>query len=247
MYSMNGIIKNRILQVTFALVIFCCLSTLPLKVALAHETVVTPDCDWGIVDYQAEDVQVSPSCDEQVVRARQLQAHVYWIPVTGPCLPSGYQNTSYSQGYFAKESDDVQWQYSWFDHACLPDPGYIVTDEHEAYRQHPGCDTYHVPVVDGDGLNNFKCVPGSNNPPSVYLIGALGLGLFISTVTDTQQQVMFIAFFFMLTFMLMSGIFTPVESMPLCPGAIGLVDASQGDHPCCLSTACCWFCVTQAP
>ncbi|WP_346863914.1 ABC transporter permease [uncultured Draconibacterium sp.] len=49
----------------------------------------------------------------------------------------------------------------------------------------------------------------------VYLISVLGLGLFISTVTDTQQQVMFVAFFFMMIFILMGGIFTPVESMPV--------------------------------
>jgi len=48
----------------------------------------------------------------------------------------------------------------------------------------------------------------------LYLIGVLGLGLFISTVTETQQQVMFISFFFMMIFILMGGIFTPVESMP---------------------------------
>lgn len=49
---------------------------------------------------------------------------------------------------------------------------------------------------------------------SVYLISVLGLGLFISTVSDTQQQVMFVSFFFMMLFILMGGIFTPVESMP---------------------------------
>lgn len=49
---------------------------------------------------------------------------------------------------------------------------------------------------------------------SIYLLGVLGLGLFISTVTDTQQQVMFISFFFMMIFILMGGIFTPIESMP---------------------------------
>lgn len=50
---------------------------------------------------------------------------------------------------------------------------------------------------------------------SVYLLSVLGLGLFISTVTDTQQQVMFVSFFFMMIFILMGGIFTPVESMPV--------------------------------
>ncbi len=49
---------------------------------------------------------------------------------------------------------------------------------------------------------------------AVYLIVALGLGLFVSTLSNTQQQVMFLMFFFMLTFVLMSGIFTSVESMP---------------------------------
>jgi ABC-2 type transport system permease protein len=49
---------------------------------------------------------------------------------------------------------------------------------------------------------------------TVYLIGILGLGLFISTVADTQQQVMFVTYFFMMIFILMGGIFTPVDSMP---------------------------------
>jgi len=49
---------------------------------------------------------------------------------------------------------------------------------------------------------------------AVYLLVALGIGLFLSTVASNQQQVMFLTFFFMLTFILMSGIFTPVESMP---------------------------------
>jgi ABC-2 type transport system permease protein len=48
----------------------------------------------------------------------------------------------------------------------------------------------------------------------VYLLCVMGVGLFISAVSSTQQQVMFLAFFFMLTFIMMSGIFTPVDSMP---------------------------------
>jgi ABC-2 type transport system permease protein len=48
----------------------------------------------------------------------------------------------------------------------------------------------------------------------LYLLSVLGLGLFISTISYTQQQVMFMNFFFMLVFILMGGIFTPVESMP---------------------------------
>ncbi|WP_367327676.1 ABC transporter permease [Lentimicrobium sp.] len=49
---------------------------------------------------------------------------------------------------------------------------------------------------------------------SVYLIVVMGLGLFISTITNTQQQSMFMAWFFLVIFILMSGLFTPVESMP---------------------------------
>lgn len=49
---------------------------------------------------------------------------------------------------------------------------------------------------------------------SVYLLVVMGAGLFISTISQTQQQVMFVSFFFMILFILMSGIFTPVETMP---------------------------------
>ncbi|NOZ45438.1 MAG: ABC transporter permease [Chlorobi bacterium] len=48
----------------------------------------------------------------------------------------------------------------------------------------------------------------------VYLLVVLGVGLFISTLTNTQQQAMFISFFFMIVFIMMSGLFTPIESMP---------------------------------
>jgi ABC-2 type transport system permease protein len=49
---------------------------------------------------------------------------------------------------------------------------------------------------------------------SVYILVVLGIGLFISNFTETQQQAMFIAWFFMVIFILMSGLFTPIESMP---------------------------------
>lgn len=49
---------------------------------------------------------------------------------------------------------------------------------------------------------------------SVYLLAILGFGLLISTYCETQQQAMFYMFFFMLIFVLMSGLFTPIESMP---------------------------------
>ena len=49
---------------------------------------------------------------------------------------------------------------------------------------------------------------------SIYILVILGIGLFISNFTDTQQQAMFIAWFFVVIFILMSGLFTPIESMP---------------------------------
>ena len=49
----------------------------------------------------------------------------------------------------------------------------------------------------------------------IYLIVIQALGLFISTVTNTQQQAMFIAWFIMVIFILMGGLFTPIESMPM--------------------------------
>jgi ABC-2 type transport system permease protein len=49
---------------------------------------------------------------------------------------------------------------------------------------------------------------------ALYLLLILGFGLFISNHSDTQQQAMFISWFFMVIFILMSGLFTPIESMP---------------------------------
>jgi ABC-2 type transport system permease protein len=49
---------------------------------------------------------------------------------------------------------------------------------------------------------------------AVYLVVALALGLFISTLVETQQQAMFVTFFVMMIYLLMSGLFTPIDSMP---------------------------------
>lgn len=49
---------------------------------------------------------------------------------------------------------------------------------------------------------------------AVYLVAALALGLLISTVAETQQQAMFVTFFVMMIYLLLSGLFTPVTSMP---------------------------------
>jgi ABC-2 type transport system permease protein len=58
---------------------------------------------------------------------------------------------------------------------------------------------------------------------SVFLLGALaflflfttlGFGIFVSTLTNTQQEAMFMAWFFMVFMLLMSGFFIPIENMP---------------------------------
>lgn len=65
---------------------------------------------------------------------------------------------------------------------------------------------FHIPIV-----GNIFLVFGF---ASVYLLAVMGIGLFISTITNNQLQSMFFSFFFMLVFILMSGLFTSVESMP---------------------------------
>ncbi len=59
---------------------------------------------------------------------------------------------------------------------------------------------------------------------SIFLMAVLGLALFISTFSGTQQQFMFIAFFCMIVFILMSGIFTPYESMPVWAQKFDLIN-----------------------
>lgn len=49
---------------------------------------------------------------------------------------------------------------------------------------------------------------------AVYLVAALGIGLWISTVAETQQQAMFLSFAINMVYLLMSGLFTPLRSMP---------------------------------
>lgn len=48
----------------------------------------------------------------------------------------------------------------------------------------------------------------------VYLLAALGIGLWVSTVAETQQQAMFLSFAINMVYLLMSGLFTPIQSMP---------------------------------
>jgi ABC-2 type transport system permease protein len=48
----------------------------------------------------------------------------------------------------------------------------------------------------------------------IFLFTTLGVGMLISTVSTTQQQAMFFAWFFALFTMMTSGFFTPIENMP---------------------------------
>jgi ABC-2 type transport system permease protein len=48
---------------------------------------------------------------------------------------------------------------------------------------------------------------------ALYLLVALGIGLWVSTIVETQQQAMFVVFFIVNIYLLMSGLFTPIDSM----------------------------------
>jgi len=47
-----------------------------------------------------------------------------------------------------------------------------------------------------------------------FLFAILGFGLLISTYTETQQQANSLMFLFMMVFNMMSGLYTPIDSMP---------------------------------
>ncbi|MFN4254885.1 MAG: ABC transporter permease [Saprospiraceae bacterium] len=49
---------------------------------------------------------------------------------------------------------------------------------------------------------------------AAFMPAMLGLGFLISNFAETQQQALFTAWFFLIIFILMCGLFTPVESMP---------------------------------
>ncbi|MGC8723592.1 MAG: ABC transporter permease [Acidobacteriota bacterium] len=66
---------------------------------------------------------------------------------------------------------------------------------------------FHVPI-EGDPLLLFLST-------GLYLISTLGVGLFISTVSRTQQQAMMTAFFFMQPAILLSGFIYPIANMPV--------------------------------
>jgi ABC-2 type transport system permease protein len=66
---------------------------------------------------------------------------------------------------------------------------------------------FHVPIKGGIFFL-FVCT-------GVYLLSVLGIGLYISTISKTQQQAMMATFFFFQPAILLSGFATPIENMPL--------------------------------
>jgi ABC-2 type transport system permease protein len=77
-----------------------------------------------------------------------------------------------------------------------------------------------VPVRGNLGLVFFSA--------AIYLVLALGIGLWISTLVDTQQQAMFVTFALLMVYLLMSGLFTPVNAMP--PWAQWLAELNPVAH-----------------
>lgn len=49
---------------------------------------------------------------------------------------------------------------------------------------------------------------------AIYILVVSGMGLVISNYSETMQQAMFLMFFFMMILILISGLFTPLSSMP---------------------------------
>ncbi|MFH0735537.1 MAG: ABC transporter permease [bacterium] len=65
---------------------------------------------------------------------------------------------------------------------------------------------FDIPI-EGSLLTEFVFI-------SVFLLFVLGIGLFISTIVNTQQEALFVTFFFIMLFILTSGLFTPAEYLP---------------------------------
>jgi len=69
-----------------------------------------------------------------------------------------------------------------------------------------GVGHFGLPIVGSIALLYFAAV--------VFLFSTLGLGLFISTLSNTQQQAMFVSFLFLMPAILLSGFMFPIDNMP---------------------------------
>jgi ABC-2 type transport system permease protein len=69
-----------------------------------------------------------------------------------------------------------------------------------------GVSWFHVPIQGSLGLLLFGA--------GLYLMSTIGIGLFISTISQTQQQALMSSFFFYLPAVLLSGFMFPISNMP---------------------------------
>ena len=86
-------------------------------------------------------------------------------------------------------------------------------------------DTIEILVV---GVLLFHIPIGGSVPlllalVALFLVSSLGIGLFISTISNTQQEAMLSAFFVMLPSIFLSGFFFPLAAMPAWLQAISYV------------------------
>ena len=58
----------------------------------------------------------------------------------------------------------------------------------------------------------------------IYMGSSLGIGILTSTIAKTPQQVLFLTFFILIFFLLLSGFFIPVENMPAWVQKVTLVN-----------------------
>jgi ABC-2 type transport system permease protein len=58
----------------------------------------------------------------------------------------------------------------------------------------------------------------------VYMASSLGIGILTSTIARTPQQVLFLTFFVMMFFLLLSGFFIPIENMPSWVRTVTLIN-----------------------
>lgn len=74
------------------------------------------------------------------------------------------------------------------------------------------------------GINSWHALGTIYLFNAVYMIAVLGMGLLISTITNNQQQAVLISFFIMMVFILLSGLYTSIDSMPYWAQMITKID-----------------------
>ena len=75
---------------------------------------------------------------------------------------------------------------------------------------------YNIPIVGNLGLFALFAL--------IYLFTTLGIGLFVSASSQTQQQALFLTWFIMVFSFLMSGFIFPIENMPLFAQALSYLN-----------------------